>query len=77
MEVTELRNGRHCCGNYRVSRLPRNRRVCRSMECYGIRPGADIQIHNVTKSGIILYIDGVRVALSHDVAGELGLCEKK
>lgn len=47
------------------------------MECYGIRPGADIQIHNVTKSGIILYIDGVRVALSHDVAGELGLCEKK
>ncbi|HPJ21015.1 MAG TPA: hypothetical protein PLP30_00650 [Clostridia bacterium] len=72
-----MRNGRHRCGRYSVSRLPRNIRVCKSMECYGIRPGADIQIHNVTKSGIILYVDGVRVALSHDVAGELGLCEKK
>lgn len=73
-----MRHGkRHHRGKYRVSRLPGNRKVCRSMECYGIRPGADIHIHNVTKSGIILYVDGVRVAISHDVAGELGLCREK
>ena len=69
--------GRHKCGRYRVSGVPGNKRVRRSMACYGIRPGADIQVHNVNKSGVIVYVDGVRVALSHDVAEELKLCKKK
>lgn len=67
----------HKRGRYMVSRMPGNKHVCRSMDCYGIRPGADIQVHNVNKSGVILYVDGTRVALSHDVAGELGLSKKK
>ncbi len=72
-----MHNRRHKCGRYRVSGVPGNKRVCRSMACYGIRPGADIQVHNVNKSGVIVYIDGTRVALSHDVAEELELCKKK
>lgn len=67
----------HKCGHYFISRVPGNERLCRSMACYGIRPGADIQVHNVNKAGIIVYIDGIRVALSHDVAEELELCKKK
>jgi len=67
----------HTCGRFKVSGLPGNKRVCRSMACYGIRPGADIQVHNVNKSGVIVYVDGMRVALSHDVARELKLCQKK
>jgi Fe2+ transport system protein FeoA len=46
------------------------------MACYGIRPGSDIHVHNINKSGVILYIDGVRVAVSHEVAKELGLCKR-
>ena len=72
-----MRHRRHKCGRYKVSALPGNKRICRSMACYGIRPGADIQVHNVNKSGVIVYIDGIRVALSHDVAEELELCLKK
>lgn len=72
-----MHHRRHKCGRYRVSGVPGNKRVCRSMACYGIRPGADIQVHNVNKSGVIVYIDGTRVALSHDVAEELELCKKK
>ncbi len=68
---------RHKCGRYRVSGVSGNKRVCRSMACYGIRPGADIQVHNVNKAGVIVYIDGTRVALSNDVAEELELCKKK
>ncbi len=72
------RRGRDCrqCGRYRVSRLPDNKRICNSMACYGIRPGSDIHVHNVSKSGVILYVDGVRVAVSHEVAKELGLCKR-
>lgn len=72
-----MRHRRHRCGRFKVSKMPCNEKVCRSMSCYGIRPGADIQVHNVNKSGVIVYIDGTRVALSHDVAEELELCKKK
>ena len=71
-----MRHRRHKRGRYMVSKLNCSRNVCRSMACYGIRPGADIQVHNVNKSGVILYVDGIRVALSHDVAEELELCKK-
>ncbi len=73
------RGGRqgHKRGRYSVAGLPGNKHLCRSMSCYGIRPGADIQVHNVNKSGVIVYIDGIRVALSHDAAEELMLCKKK
>lgn len=68
---------RHQHGKYVVSKLPGNRHIRNKMACYGIQTGADIQVHNVNKSGVIVYIDGIRVALSHDVAGELELCKKK
>ncbi|MBN2559125.1 MAG: ferrous iron transport protein A [Clostridia bacterium] len=71
-----MRHRRHQCGRYRVAGMPFSKDVCRSMSCYGIRPGADIQVHNVNKSGVILYVDGVRVAISHDVAKDLELCKK-
>lgn len=72
------KRGKNCnqCGRYRVSRLPNNKRICNSMACYGIRPGCNINVHNVNKSGVILYVDGVRVAVSHEVARELGLCKR-
>lgn len=72
-----MQHRRHKCGRYNVACIHGNERLCRSMACYGIRPGADIQVHNVNKSGVIVYIDGIRVALSHDVAKELELCQKK
>ena len=72
-----MRHRGHACGRYKVAGMPRNKQICRSMACYGIRPGADIQVHNVNRAGVIVYIDGVRVALSHDVARELELWQKK